>query len=289
VTGPTLVTVVDGSTTTRRPDRLAVEAPLEIRVESPTGSTTLGVTMRTPGADAELVAGLLHAEGIIAEATDLWRVRIGGSAPGAGGAEPYAVATAILRRSPRRAVRPRAVATSSACGVCGTAALDGLDVAPVPVPDGAAVDPVWLCELPGQLRAGQQLFDGTGTVHGAGLAPVGGRLEVLREDVGRHNAVDKVIGWALLHQRLPVDGALVVSGRVSYEIVQKAARAAIPVVVAVSGATSLAVELAAAANITLAGFVRDGRATIYSGVGRLGGRAADTEIAPVAMSRGRAL
>jgi len=269
-----MVTTLDGATPARRPDQLAVEAPLEVRVQAPDGSAVLGVTMRTPGADAELVAGMLLAEHIIAVPDDLWRVSACGSPPPTtAAAEPYAVATAVLRCARRRPVVPRATVTSSACGVCGTPSLDGLDLAPPPVAPGPTVDPAWLCSLPDLLRAEQQTFAATGSVHAAGLALPEQPLAVVREDVGRHNAVDKVIGWALLQRRLPWGGALVVSGRVSYEIVQKAVCAGIPLVVAVSGATDLAVTLAKAAELTLVGFVRGRRATVYCGAERIGGGA----------------
>lgn len=260
----------------RRPDRLAVEEPLEVRLSSPRGTSTLGITMRTPGNDMELVAGLLLAEGVIDGADDLASIAycVGGAGRGsAADRDPnqYNVVTARLRRPPRRAGRERQTVTSSACGACGTASIDALRAVGHPViGPGPRVAVDWLCALPGLLRREQLCFDETGTVHAAGLAEPGGELLVVREDVGRHNAVDKVVGWALCERRLPLgDAVLVVSGRVSFEIVQKAVRAGIGVVVAVSGATSLAVALAAELGVTLVGFVRDGRCTVYSGPERL--------------------
>lgn len=254
----------------RRPDLLAVEEPLEIRLRSPAGSSTLAVTMRTPGSDMELVAGLLLAEGIVDGPDDLVALTTcaGDEAPGD---QRYNVVMTTLRGAPRQLGRERALVTSSACGVCGTASIDALLAVGWPALSSDITVPLsWALSLPGQLRAQQRSFDQTGAVHGAALATAGGSLVVVREDVGRHNAVDKVLGWAMLRRLLPMSkAALVVSGRVSFEIVQKALRAGVPMVVAVSGATSLAVELAERSGLTLVGFVRGERCTVYSGRDRL--------------------
>jgi len=257
----------------RRPERLAVEEPLEVRLQSPVGASTLGVTMRTPGSDMELVAGLLLAEGVIDGPDDVARLAYC-VADDVTAEQRYNVVTATLRCPPRRAGRERAMLVSSACGVCGTASIEALQSAGhPPVGDGPQVALNWLALLPDQLRRQQRAFDATGSVHGAGLVRSGGeRLLAVREDVGRHNAVDKVLGWAMLQRQLPMaDGVLIVSGRVSFEIVQKALRAGVPVVVAVSGATSLAVDLAEQSNLTLVGFVRGERCTVYAGRQRLQG------------------
>lgn len=254
----------------RGPDRLAVEEPVEVRLVGPGGQTTLGVTMRTPGHDMELVAGFLLSEGVVDEAGDIARIAYCGG-PGTAADQRYNVVRATLRRSPRRAVGERRTVTSSACGVCGTSSIDALRQAGLPRLDPATRVPLdWACRLPDALRREQRSFSDTGSVHGAGLAPAGGPLLVVREDVGRHNAVDKVLGWALLQGRLPAsDGVLVVSGRVSFEIVQKAARAGVCAVVAVSGATSLAVSLAEEVGMTLVGFARGRSCTVYAGAERL--------------------
>lgn len=254
----------------RHPDRLAVEEPMEVRLQSPAGRSVLGVTMRTPGNDMELVAGLLLAEGIVDQSEDLVTLAYC-VAPDVAAEQQYNVVTATLRRAPRRVGRERSMVVSSSCGVCGTASIDALRTSGYPaVGPGPEVDLDWLCTLPDLLRQGQQAFDVTGSVHGAALARAAQPLEVVREDVGRHNAVDKVLGWAMLQGKLPMaDGVLVVSGRVSFEIVQKALRAGVPVVVAVSGATSLAVDLAEESGLTLVGFVRGDRCTVYAGRQRL--------------------
>lgn len=257
-------------TLVRSPDRIAVEEPLEVRLDGPGGPTIMGVTMRTPGQDMELVAGFLLAEGVVDDVSDLAKVAYCGG-PGTAAEQRFNVVRATLRRAPRRDVGQRTSVTSSSCGVCGTASIEALRAAGLPpVSPGPEVAVSWLCQLPDALRAEQRSFADTGSVHAAGLARAAGGLLAVREDVGRHNAVDKVLGWALLGHRLPAsDCALVVSGRVSFEIVQKAARAAVPLVVAVSGATSLAVALAEELGITLAGFVREGSCTVYTGAQRL--------------------
>lgn len=259
-----------GDTLVRSPDQLAVEEPVEVRVEWPSGRQVLGVTMRTPGHDMELVAGFLLAEGVVDDAGDVARIAYC-AGPGTAAAQRYNVVRAILRRPPRRSVGGRQTVTSSACGVCGTTSIEALRAAGLPaLGAGPQVPLAWVGDLPDRLRAEQRSFDDTGSVHGAGLAEANGSLLVVREDVGRHNAVDKVLGWALLSGRLPASSAaLVVSGRVSFEIVQKSARAGVPIVVAVSGATSLAVALAEEVGTTLVGFVRGGRCTVYCGPQRL--------------------
>jgi FdhD protein len=254
-----------------REETLATEEPLEIRL----GDTRFSVTMRTPGADFELAAGLLHGEGLLGSAEDLRAVRYCVDEaldelqrynvvtvdfqPGAG---PSEQTLAHLHRN---------VLTSSACGVCGKQSLEALRVRGVdPLPDGPQVAAEVLAGLPDVLRARQRLFERTGGLHAAGLFTPAGDVLVVREDVGRHNAVDKVVGWALMQGRLPLhDSLLCVSGRTSFEIVQKAVAAGIPVVAAVSAPSSLAVAMAQEFGLTLAGFVRDGRVTVYAGEGRV--------------------
>ena len=249
------------------PDRdvLAVEEPLEIRLETGAGQAparrTISVTMRTPGHDAELAIGFLFAEGIVGD-----RGAIDNVAPCGGSENVIRVrltggAGADLRRLERNSY------TTSSCGVCGKTSLDALSVSPaVMLPRGAPlVDADLIHRLPDALRAAQDVFDRTGGLHASALFDITGRLLCLREDVGRHNALDKVIGAELLAGRLPArDRVLVVSGRASFELVQKAVMAGIPVLVAVGAPSSLAVELATRVGMTLVGFARGGRFNVYS-------------------------
>jgi FdhD protein len=254
----------------RRPDQLAIEEPLEIRIESPAGGQTLGVTMRTPGNDAELVTGWLLAEGIIDGIDDVAGVNHCVEAAN-GGDQRFNVVTASLRVPPRQSDRSRTAITSSACGVCGTASIEALRAVGLPaLGAGPRFDLATIGTLPDQLRTAQRTFEVTGAVHGVALFDRAAEMLVVREDVGRHNAVDKVVGWAVLDHRMPLANiALVVSGRISFEIVQKAARAGIAMVVAVSGATSLAVALGEELGITVIGFARGGRCTVYCGPERV--------------------
>jgi len=223
--------------------------------------------MRTPGHDVELVHGLLHAEGIISGPHDVIAARYCAGVDSAGQntynvldvalADPVAAAVAV---------KPRAFVTSSACGVCGTSSIEALQKATrYQLPDLPLFDPTMISALPDELRTQQQAFRSTGGLHAAALFSPDGRIERVREDVGRHNAMDKVIGWAFGEQRLPLaDAILCVSGRLSFELVQKAAVAGCPIVVAVGAPSSLAVDLARDRRVTLCGFVRGGRANVYS-------------------------
>jgi len=260
-----------------RSDVLAVEEPLEVRLKWREGLTetthapsTLSMTMRTPGHDVELVAGMLLAEGLIRSRDEVRRIVYCLDAT-SDQAQRFNVVTAELVGPPRRTVLERRVVTSSSCGVCGSASIDAarLEDHP-PLGSGPAVGVEMLCRFPELLAAGQRGFAATGGLHGAALVDAAGDVLVLREDVGRHNAVDKVVGWALLAGRVPLpDAVLVVSGRVSFEIVQKALQAGIPFVAAVSAATSLAARLAQEVGMTLVGFLRGGRMTIYAGPERI--------------------
>src|SRR5690625_2163186 len=251
----------------RRTDVLAVEEPLEIRLDC----EPLTVTMRTPGSDVELAAGFLFSEGIISEAEDVHTaIHCGG--PGTGGQEnTYNVLDIALAPAPAVAFKSQQTPHSrnfhmtSACGVCGKSSIESLRTK---TRFDLRTDPVTLpietlLQLPDALRAGQEVFDKTGGLHAAGLFTAAGEPLVIREDIGRHNAVDKVVGWALLNGHMPLRGAVLqVSSRASFEIVQKAAMAAIPIVGAVSAASSLAVELAGDLGLTLAGFMRSSRLNI---------------------------
>jgi len=252
----------------RRSDRLATEEPMEIRVDEPGGDQrTIAVTMRTPGHDFELAAGFLFTEGLIAPA-DLRGVRYC-DVPRE--EQHYNVVTVAVGR-PLPDLAERSFYTTSSCGVCGKASLDALDVQCAPVAPGPEVDPGVLTALPEELRRVQRVFDRTGGLHAAALFDADGKLLTSREDVGRHNAVDKVVGSELMAAHLPLaDRILLVSGRASFEIVQKAAVAGIPIVCAVSAPSSLAVDAARRFGITLAGFLRGQRFNVYSHAERIAG------------------
>ncbi|HET7295996.1 MAG TPA: formate dehydrogenase accessory sulfurtransferase FdhD [Gemmatimonadales bacterium] len=228
-------------------DLVAVEEPLEIRV----GGEPVAVTMRTPGFDEELTAGFLYGEGLVTEA------------PRLGLSQDLAANTIEVEGALAREPSPRRFYTSSSCGVCGKGALEEVAIhAPVLGP-GPLVARELLASLPGLLV--QPGFARTGGLHATGLFDAGGELVCVREDVGRHNAMDKVVGWALLAGRLPLsDKLLCVSGRLSFELVQKAAVAGAPVLVGVGAPTSLAIELAADRNLTLCGFARGGSVNVYT-------------------------
>ena len=235
------------------------EQPLEIRVEE----RSIAVTMRTPGDDLDLAAGFLLTEGIVDGADDLLGIEhLAGDPEGntvvarlAGGVEAH---LATIERATRE------LYASSACGICGKASLDRIRILAPPVERRFEPDPAVLCALPERLRAAQPTFDATGGIHGAALFGPDGVLEVLREDVGRHNAVDKILGWRLRADRIPVtDRILVVSGRAGFEIVQKARVAGVSVVAAIGAASDLAIDLAADGGMVLIGFLRADRFTRY--------------------------
>jgi FdhD protein len=247
----------------RQPDSLAVEEPLELRIDG----RALAVTMRTPGHDVELAHGFLLTEGVIGAAGDIRDARYCGSRD-EDGRNTYNVLDIRLAEgvpAPTTGVE-RNFYTTSSCGVCGKASLDAVRLRSrySPADDPTRVAPEVLAALPGVLRDRQRVFDSTGGLHAAGLFTAAGDPLVVREDVGRHNAVDKVLGWALMQGGIPARGrVLVVSGRASFELAQKAVMAGVPVLAAVSAPSSLAVELAADCGLTLAGFVRDGRMNVY--------------------------
>ncbi len=257
----------------QRPDSLAAEEPLEIRV-GPAGTRQrppLAVTMRTPGDDLDLALGFLFTEGVIRDAHDVRTAQLcaGDQAPNTYNVVDVALAPDV----PAPATDPaRNFFTTSSCGVCGKASIDAVrtrsvfDVAGDPTRIAAST----LVTLPDALRAAQRGFAVTGGLHAAGLFTAAGELVCLREDVGRHNAVDKVVGWALRAGRLPLAGhVLMVSGRASFELTQKAWMAGIPVLAAVSAPSTLAVDLAAEAGITLVGFLRGTAMNAYAGAERV--------------------
>ncbi|MGO4236360.1 formate dehydrogenase accessory sulfurtransferase FdhD [Pseudarthrobacter sp. YAF2] len=269
--------VLDGSPSAleypvrHREDVLAVEEPLEIRL----GRLSFSVTMRTPGDDFDLVAGFLVSEGVIWSAEQLVSLRFC-AGEDEDGVQTFNVVEAQLRPDVKVPDTGRNVYTSSSCGICGTDSIDAVQKSShfSPQADPLTVDAAVLASLPGLLRKSQRLFDDTGGVHAAGLFRIGDdgepRLLCLREDVGRHNAVDKVVGWALREGLLPLSGTVLqVSGRASFELVQKASLAGIPILAAVSAPSSLAVELAEANGLTVAGFSRGTSFNVYSGDSRI--------------------
>ncbi|MCW3039695.1 MAG: fdhD [Solirubrobacterales bacterium] len=239
-------------------DRVAIEEPLEIRV----GAEAIAITMRTPGHDEELAVGFLHGEGLIRPSD------VRGAGPTDELANNIVVVDADLRTQPSR----RRFYTTSSCGVCGKGALEEVAVHAPPVPAGPVVDRRLLAALPDRLAGAQPAFARTGGLHATGLFDASGALLLAREDVGRHNAMDKVIGARALAGALPLSGLILcVSGRVSFELVQKAAVAGAPVLVAVGAPTSLAVSLAREQNLTLCGFARGGSVNVYTGADRVRG------------------
>ena len=268
VTRTRLTAVEMGDGRRRTADALATEEPLEIRVDSPgLEQRRVAVTMRTPGHDFELAAGFLFTEGIVSAQTDVRSVRYC-DVPRE--EQQYNVVTVDLRGAYDPELLQRNFYTTSSCGVCGKASLDSISVRCAPVAEGPEVSESVVVALPDRLRDAQRVFDRTGGLHAAGLFDTAGTLLELREDVGRHNAVDKLVGRALLAGELPLSGrVLMVSGRLSFEIVQKAAVAGIPIVAAVSAPSSLAVDAARRFGMTLAGFVRDGRFNVYTGGERI--------------------
>jgi FdhD protein len=263
------VITIDEGGRTRRNDRLATEEPMEIRVEEPGKEPrNIAVTMRTPGHDFELAAGFLFTEGLISALEDVQNVRY--CTVPADEQQFNVVSVGITRQLASVGPERNFYATSS-CGVCGKASLDMIEVHAEKVTDGPVIASDTVLELPDRLRAAQKVFDSTGGLHGAALFTPEGELLSLREDVGRHNAVDKLVGERFLAGDTPISGrVLLVSGRASFEIVQKAAVAGIPVICAVSAPSSLAVDAARRFGITLVGFLRASRFNIYTGPERIG-------------------
>ncbi len=256
VTRSTKVLQIDESSATMADDVVAVEEPIEIRL----GDVPIAVLMRTPGADIQLIRGFAITEGIVVGPHELrqpldlgegrWELRL---------AEGVTVDPEQFRRN---------LYASSSCGVCGKASVDAVLVAARPLPDGPVVSRRLLATLPEAMRERQRGFSASGGLHAAALFDASGNVVVSHEDIGRHNAVDKVVG--ALDEWPPGDVILMVSGRISFEIAQKAAVAGIPVVCGVSAASSLAIELANDVGLTLAGFVRGGRCVVYAGAQRFG-------------------
>ena len=254
-----------GGVSRERIEKLAVEEPLEIRL----GGRRFTLTMRTPGNDEELAAGFLFAEGFINDARELGEIRRVRGRKGA----PEANAIDIVLNVPADGLRARLkrnFTMSSSCGVCGKTSIDSIRRRVTPPSDSARVAPATLLALASKLRDGQRVFAATGGLHGAAIFDLDGAMLAIREDIGRHNAVDKLVGYALANAMLPLARHLMmVSGRLSFEIVQKAAAAGVPILAAVSAPSSLAVELAEEIGTTLVGFLRDGTFNIYAHPARI--------------------
>ena len=267
---PAAVRRVTGSVTEDSPDILAVEEPLEIRLGFPDGShRAISITMRTPGEDAELAAGFLFTEGIVGRPDQIRQIRHcgvrGGNPSGSEGVLTNTIRVDLNGEVDLKKLE-RHFYTTSSCGVCGKSSIEALYTGAKRVEEGPIVDSELIHSLPDKLRASQDTFDKTGGLHASALFNLSGGLELVREDVGRHNALDKVIGAKFLAGELPLaDKILLVSGRASFELVQKALMAGIPLLAAVGAPSSLAVELAREFGMTLVGFVRDGSFNVYVG------------------------
>ncbi|MET7322558.1 formate dehydrogenase accessory sulfurtransferase FdhD [Streptomyces sp. NPDC005549] len=269
-----VIRIRDGAVSSR-PDTLVAEEPLEIRLNG----KPLAITMRTPGDDFALAAGFLVSEGVLAEQSDLQNIVYcaGATVDGSNTYNVVDVKTAPGVRIPDITLE-RNVYTTSSCGLCGKASLDAVRTTtrwPIADTPPVRVTPELLADLPDRLRASQRVFDRTGGLHAAALFTEDGELVDVREDVGRHNAVDKLVGRALQNGDLPLSrSVLLVSGRASFELAQKAVMAGIPVLAAVSAPSSLAVDLAAETGLTLVGFLRGSSMNVYAGEDRVALRAA---------------
>jgi len=266
------VFAIDGVSGKRRHDAVVTEEPLEIRLVARGVTRTLAITMRTPGNDFELAAGFVYSEGVVRARKEIAGITYCVD-PAVDPEQRYNIVTVELSSAtlPDLDRLERHFTTSSACGVCGRAQLDSLrDLGVEPLDDGVRVSAATLYGLPDRMREAQRVFESTGGLHAAALFDESGCVKAVREDVGRHNAVDKLVGWGLMEGRLPFARTiLMVSGRAGYEILQKSAVARIPVVCSVSAPSSLAVDLAREFNVTLAGFVRGERANVYAGTERI--------------------
>ncbi|MDP9110979.1 MAG: formate dehydrogenase accessory sulfurtransferase FdhD [Candidatus Eremiobacteraeota bacterium] len=265
------IVAIDGPEHRERIDDLATEEPLELRLQAGARMQSIAVTMRTPGNDFELAAGFLLAEGIIARPEDIGAMSYCID-EGVDPEQRYNIVNITLASAamPDTEHLERHFTMSSACGICGKATLEALHTRSAPLEDRVRFEISAIMQLPARMRAVQRVFASTGGLHAAAIFDQRGDLLVLREDVGRHNALDKAIGWSLLNRGVPLQGCIaLVSGRASYELVQKCIVARLPVLCAVSAPSSLAVALAAEFDLTLLGFLRAPRANVYSGSHRL--------------------
>jgi FdhD protein len=268
---------VEGDSSAPFQDLLAVEEPLEIRLQRDRDDKSVSITMRTPGHDFELAAGFLFTEGILHDAAQIREIRWSHPANGNSAVNPRQLGNSVtVELNPGVEVDlerlERHFYTTSSCGVCGKASIEAIEMQGCPVlpRNSPIIEPSVVHQLPEALRRAQPVFERTGGLHAAALFSSDGTLQLLREDVGRHNAVDKLIGAEMLARRMPLaDRLIFVSSRASFELVQKALMAGIPILAAVGAPSSLAVETAQRFNLTLLGFVRDGRFNIYSGAQRI--------------------
>jgi FdhD protein len=262
------VVAVRGEELEVRADTVVGEEPMEIRAAGPGQEpVAVAITMRTPGGEAELAVGFLRTEGLI-EGPEVSRVQFGD--PSTTSQPDDTVIVRLSRRFDASAVAERHFVATASCGICGKASLDEVAIRCDPIPSGPVVTRMVILSLPGKLRAAQAVFETTGGLHAAGLFTPAGDLVAIREDVGRHNALDKLVGSQVLDGRGPLgDRILMVSGRVSFEIVQKAAVAGIPIVCAVSAPSDLAIQAAERLNVTLVGFLRGDGFNVYSHDGRI--------------------
>lgn len=263
------VLAVDGTTAAWRDDRVAGEEPMQITAAGPDQEPVdVAVTMRTPGHEAELAVGFLFSEGLI-EPGDVRAVTLGDPARDARPDDQVRVE--LDRPFDASKVAERHFVATASCGICGKASIDEVVARCAPLPDGPVIDAEVLTQLPARLRDAQETFEATGGLHASGLFEPDGTLIVLREDVGRHNALDKLIGERCMAGALQLHGSvLLVSGRISFELVQKAATAGIPILAAVGAPTDLAVRTAEAVGMTLVGFLRGNRFNVYTRVERIG-------------------
>ena len=259
----TRIVAVRGTALEYRADRVVGEEPLEIRAAGPgQAPVAVAVTMRTPGNEDELAVGFLRTEGLI-EGPEVIRVEAGN--PAEMNQPDDRITIRLSRAFDASVIAERHFAATASCGICGKASLDEVAVRSAPIPDGPVVPRSVILALPDLLRAAQRAFDETGGLHAAGLFTPAGELLALREDVGRHNALDKLVGSQVLAKAMPLhDRVLMVSGRVSFEIVQKAAVAGIPIVAAVSAPSDLAIEAADRLGVTLVGFLRGDGFNVYA-------------------------
>jgi FdhD protein len=263
--------VLNGNARKLKHDEVVAEEPLELRLVASGTTRTLAITMRTPGNDFELAAGFLYDEAIVRAGDEIATIDYCID-PAIDPNQRYNIVNVELRTALADCARfERHFTTSSACGVCGRAQLESLrELGIVPIEDGLRIEPSLLYQLPERMRESQRVFASTGGLHAAALFDENGEMIAVREDVGRHNAVDKLVGWALLGGRIPLARTiLMVSGRSSYEILQKSAMARIPIVCSVSAPSSLAIDLAREFKITLVGFLRGDRANVYAAPQRI--------------------
>ena len=254
-----------------RDDRLAGEEPMAIRLSGPgQAPIDIAVTMRTPGHEAELAAGFLRTEGLLEDPADIVAIEVADPATHAHPDDEVVVH--LSRPFDASRVSARNFVASASCGICGKASLDDIQIRCRPIPDGPVVTPETLLSLPGRLRAAQDVFTATGGLHAAGLFDATGALLAIHEDVGRHNALDKLVGGRFLAGELPLNDRIVlVSGRTSFELVQKAAIAGVPILAAVSAPSDLAVEAAERLGVTLVGFLRADGFNVYARPDRIAG------------------